>query len=34
MDKNKKYIPLSELEVYRLAKELSKITWETYKSLD
>lgn len=31
---NKNYIPLEELEVYQLAKELSKIAWEIYEALD
>ena len=30
----KKYIPLKELEVYKLARELSEIGWEIYQSLD
>jgi four helix bundle protein len=30
----KKYIPLSDLEVYKLARELSKIAWEIYQDLD
>jgi four helix bundle protein len=30
----KKYIPLRDLEVYKLARELSKIGWEIYDSLD
>jgi four helix bundle protein len=30
----KKYILLKDLEVYRLARELSKIGWEIYDSLD
>jgi four helix bundle protein len=29
----KKYIVLSDLEVYRLARELSKIAWEIYQDL-
>lgn len=29
-----KFIPLKNLEVYRLARELSKIGWEIYESLD
>ena len=34
MDINKKrYIPLRDLEVYKLARELSKIGWEIYESL-
>ena len=30
----KNYIPLKNLEVYKLARELSKIGWEIYNSLD
>lgn len=30
----KQYIPLSDLEVYRLARELSKIVWEIYQYLN
>jgi len=30
----KKFIPLRDLEVYRLARELSKIAWEIYQDLD
>jgi len=30
----KKFIPLKELEVYKLARELSKLAWEIYKELD
>lgn len=34
MDINKKrYIPLRNLEIYQLARELSKIGWEIYESL-
>lgn len=29
----KKYIPLEELEVYRLALQLSDIAWKTYETL-
>ncbi|MGB9743187.1 MAG: four helix bundle protein [Minisyncoccales bacterium] len=29
-----KYILLKDLEVYQLARELSKIGWEIYNSLD
>jgi len=29
----KKYIPLKDLEVYKLARELSKIAWEIYQDL-
>jgi four helix bundle protein len=32
MDKN--YIQLKDLEVYKLARELSKIGWEIYKDMD
>lgn len=31
---NKTYIELKKLEVYKLAKELSKISWEVYKDLN
>ena len=31
---NKKFIPLKELTVYQLARELSKIAWEIYQDLD
>jgi len=34
MEIKKKYIPLKDLEVYQLAKELSKIGWRIYKDLD
>ena len=30
----KKHIPLEELEIYKLARGLSKIGWEIYKDLD
>jgi len=30
----KKFIPLKDLEVYQLARELSKIGWEIYKQMD
>lgn len=30
----KRYIKLEDLEVYQLARELSKIGWEIYKALD
>lgn len=30
----KKYIKLNDLEVYRLARELSRIGWDIYKDLD
>jgi hypothetical protein len=30
----KKFIPLKDLEVYKLARELSKIAWEIYQDLD
>jgi len=33
MDKNS-YIPLRNLEIYQLARELSKIGWEIYETLD
>jgi four helix bundle protein len=32
--KNKNYIKLEDLEVYRLARELSKIGWKIYEALD
>ena len=31
---NKKYILLKNLEIYQLARELSKIGWEIYQKLD
>ena len=31
---NKKYIILKDLEIYQLARELSKIGWEIYQKLD
>lgn len=35
IDRNKKkYILLNDLEVYQLARELSKVGWEIYNSLD
>lgn len=30
----KKYIPLDDLEVYKLARELSKYSWQVYKEFD
>jgi len=30
----RKYIPLKDLEVYKLARQLSKIGWEIYEGLD
>jgi hypothetical protein len=30
----KKFIPVKDLEVYRLARELSKIAWEIYDCLE
>jgi four helix bundle protein len=30
----KEFIPLKNLEVYKLARELSKIAWEIYECLD
>lgn len=30
----KKFIPLNELEVYRLARELSDLSWEIYSELN
>lgn len=30
----KKYIPLKNLDVYKLARELSRIGWEIYESLN
>lgn len=32
-DKNKNYIKLEDLEVYQLAKQLSKVGWEIYEPL-
>lgn len=29
-----KYIPIKDLEIYRLARELSKLAWEVYSKLD
>jgi len=34
METKKKYILLEDLEVYKLARELSKIGWKAYESLD
>lgn len=34
MEIKKKYILLADLEVYRLARELSRIGWEIYEVLD
>jgi len=33
-NKNKNYIKLEDLEVYKLARELSKIGWEIYEVFD
>lgn len=33
MEIKKKYLELNDLEIYRLAREISKIAWEVYKSL-
>jgi len=30
----KKYITLKDLEVYQLARELSRLAWEVYEKLD
>jgi len=30
----KKFIPVKDLEVYKLAREISKIAWEIYQDLD
>ena len=30
---NKKYIPLKDLEVYKLARKLSRIAWKVYETL-
>jgi len=30
----KKFIPVKDLEVYKLAREISKIAWEIYQNLD
>ncbi len=32
--KTKNYLSLDKLEVYKLARELSRIAWEIYKDLD
>ncbi|WP_423127560.1 four helix bundle protein [Gaoshiqia sp. Z1-71] len=32
-ENNKKYIPLKELEVYQLARELSKQAWQIYEKM-
>ena len=34
MKKKKEYLSLDKLKVYQLARGLSKIAWEIYKSLD
>lgn len=34
MEIRKKYILLADLEVYKLARELSRIGWEIYEALD
>jgi len=34
MEIKKSYIPLNDLEVYKLARELSKKGWEIYKQMD
>ena len=34
MEIKKSYIPLNNLEVYKLARELSKKGWEIYKQMD
>ncbi|MCG2696411.1 MAG: four helix bundle protein [Candidatus Portnoybacteria bacterium] len=34
INKNKVYIKLEDLEVYKLARELSKIGWEIYEPFD
>lgn len=34
MEYKKKYIQIKDLEVYRLARLLSKLAWEIYNSLD
>lgn len=31
---NKKFIPLNELEVYKLAREYSRVGWQIYQSLN
>ncbi len=33
MENKKKYIPLQELEVYQLARKMSKIAWKIYQAL-
>lgn len=32
--KNHNYIPLTELIVYRLSRELSRVGWEVYQQFD
>jgi len=34
MGYGKKFIPIKNLEVYKLARELSRIAWEIFESLD
>jgi len=34
MEIKKNYILLKDLEIYQLARELSKIGWDTYKNMD
>ena len=34
MEIKKSYIPLNNLEVYKLARELSRKGWEVYKNMD
>jgi hypothetical protein len=33
MEANKKFIPLQELEVYRMARRLSSMAWVIYQRL-
>ena len=33
ISENKKYIPVQDLEVYKLARELSRQGWSIYQSL-
>jgi four helix bundle protein len=34
IDREKKYIRIQDLEIYKLARELSKIAWEAYSELN
>ncbi len=33
MEENKKYIPIKELKIYQLARQLSSIAWEIYSRM-